>query len=159
MPGVDRTEDYHPAQVSIFCDRCEYTVSGDYLVHRKDDQEARFGYARSHLRSQGWSCDNQGDFCPDCMKDMRTLSVDLRDKLIDRARADLESWRAAGWKLPDMRKLFTVLRGMDREQRRTDASGGRECAWYYRRDDVEDALGWPRGTLDTPASQSKDLYN
>lgn len=45
--------------------------------------------------------------------------------------------------------LVGVLRGMDRQQKRTDEGGGREIAWYYYRADVEDALGLPRGHLDT----------
>lgn len=51
-------------------------------------------------------------------------------------------------------ELVELLRGMDRTQRETDEDGGREVAWYYYRDQIEDALSVDRGTLDTGERQS-----
>lgn len=45
---------------------------------------------------------------------------------------------------------------MDRTQRQTDEDGGREVAWYYFRDAIEDALGLERGALDTGERRSLD---
>jgi hypothetical protein len=46
-----------------------------------------------------------------------------------------------------LEKVVSLLRDMDRQQTETDEEGGREVAWYYSRNDVEDALGLERGTL------------
>lgn len=46
------------------------------------------------------------------------------------------------------RELVEALREMDRLQQYTDSYGGREIAWYYARDDIEDILRIPRNSLD-----------
>lgn len=51
--------------------------------------------------------------------------------------------------MTDINRVVEVLREMDRTQARTDRLGGREVAWHYYRDDVEDALGLERGALYT----------
>lgn len=51
-------------------------------------------------------------------------------------------------------RLAKLLRDMDETQRETDEDGGREVAWYYYRDQIEDALGLGRGALDTGERQS-----
>jgi len=48
----------------------------------------------------------------------------------------------------DAERLITLLRRMNAEQVETDESGGREVAWYRFRDEIENALGVPAGTLD-----------
>jgi hypothetical protein len=53
-------------------------------------------------------------------------------------------------------RLVELLQDMDRTQQETDEDGGREVAWYYYRDQVEDALGVERGTLDTGEQLSLD---
>lgn len=53
-------------------------------------------------------------------------------------------------------RLVEVLQDMDRTQQQTDEDGGREVAWYYYRDQIEDALGITRGTLDTGERLSLD---
>lgn len=51
-------------------------------------------------------------------------------------------------------RLVQALRSMDRLQQYTDEQGGTEVAWYHVRDEIEDILGVPRGTLsDPPAPQ------
>jgi hypothetical protein len=59
---------------------------------------------------------------------------------------------------PDQRiaHLVELLQNMDRTQQETDEDGGREVAWYYYRDRIEDALGVERGTLDTGEQLSLD---
>lgn len=56
-------------------------------------------------------------------------------------------------------QLVRLLRDMDRQQQQTDAEGGREVAWYYWRDSVEDALGVPRGTLDTDPPSMAEVWD
>ena len=46
-------------------------------------------------------------------------------------------------------ELIEALIEMDRIQNETDEDGEREIAWYYWRDDIEDILQIPRGTLNT----------
>jgi len=53
-----------PCQVAVFCDVCGHEERGDYLVREADPQEARFETARAFLRTQGWRCDENGDYCP-----------------------------------------------------------------------------------------------
>lgn len=56
-------------------------------------------------------------------------------------------------------RLVQLLQDMDRTQRQTDEDGGREVAWYYFRDAIEDALGLERGTLNTGVSRSlEDIF-
>lgn len=57
----------YPAFITIFCDRCGTEHSGDYLVSETDAPATRHGYARTHLRAQGWRCDENGDLCPGCL--------------------------------------------------------------------------------------------
>lgn len=47
------------------------------------------------------------------------------------------------------REVAMVLARMDHQQQVTDERGGRELAWYYYREEVEQALGVPRGALDS----------
>lgn len=54
----------YPCQIAVYCDVCEVEETSYYLVHVGDDRETRLGYARAHLRKQGWRCDGTGDFCP-----------------------------------------------------------------------------------------------
>lgn len=56
---------YYPHWIGIFCDICEETNEGDYLVSDDWTQEQRFACARRHLNTIGWRCDESGDFCPE----------------------------------------------------------------------------------------------
>ena len=57
--------DRYPCEIVVFCDECGVEHSGDYLVSDDCDSPTRLGYARAHLRTQGWCCDAGGDFCPE----------------------------------------------------------------------------------------------
>ena len=57
---------------------------------------------------------------------------------------------------PRITRLVEVLRDMARTQQETDEDGGREVAWYYYRDQIEDVLGVERGALDTGERMSLD---
>ncbi len=46
-------------------------------------------------------------------------------------------------------KLTELLLDLDAVQTKTDHEGGREVAWYYQRDAIEDAMGLARGALNT----------
>jgi hypothetical protein len=47
----------------------------------------------------------------------------------------------------DRDTLIELFRELDGVQKCTDAGGGREVAWYYMRDDFEDAMGLERGSF------------
>jgi hypothetical protein len=51
-------------------------------------------------------------------------------------------------------QVAEVLLRMDAEQQRIDDEGDAELAWYYYREEVEDALGLPSGALDSADSMS-----
>jgi hypothetical protein len=60
VPGV------MPTCITVFCDVCGVEHTGDYLVGEDDPSAVRLGYARAHMREQGWRCDERGDLCPPC---------------------------------------------------------------------------------------------
>lgn len=69
------------------------------------------------------------------------------------SRLDLTSWKRG---VDDAlkryeREIVAVLREADDTQQETDEEGEAEVAWYYYRDRIEDALGLPRGVLNTRA--------
>lgn len=57
----------YPAQLCVYCDNCGHTHCGDYVVSDADDRATRLGFARDHLRGEGWSCGLLGDYCPKCV--------------------------------------------------------------------------------------------
>lgn len=56
----------YPSQIGVWCDRCRIIHMADYMVAEDDDQKTRHGYARTHLNTLGWRCNENGDYCPDC---------------------------------------------------------------------------------------------
>ncbi|MBO3751565.1 hypothetical protein J5X84_36295 [Streptosporangiaceae bacterium NEAU-GS5] len=64
---VERTlgPDEFPAQISVCCDWCHTTVTGDYVVNETMAKPERLEVARATLRRKGWQCDESGDYCPD----------------------------------------------------------------------------------------------
>lgn len=59
----------YPSEITITCDGHPGWVTAYYLVPADSTQAERFGIARDHLRTRlGWSCDEHGDYCPDCVK-------------------------------------------------------------------------------------------
>lgn len=62
----DMDDPRYPAQIGVFCDDCNLTFKGDFIVTDAMDAEARHGVARAHLRGEGWSCTADGDLCPKC---------------------------------------------------------------------------------------------
>lgn len=67
----------------------------------------------------------------------------------DQQMTDALNALEASVRLLQVEETITLLREMDRTQQETDESGGREVAWYYFREQFEDALGLDRGALDT----------
>lgn len=62
----DDTSPY-PAQITITCDGCPGWCTADYLVPAESTKAERFEIARGHMRNRlGWSCDENGDYCPEC---------------------------------------------------------------------------------------------
>lgn len=58
--------------------------------------------------------------------------------------------------LKSLNTLIDLLTAMDRTQAKTDDAGEREIAWYWFRNDIEDALGLPRGALNTTLHGEED---
>lgn len=58
--------DEMPTPISVYCDHCGYTDTGDYVVRESMSATARLEVARKWLRSQGWVCGRDGDFCQRC---------------------------------------------------------------------------------------------
>lgn len=55
----------YPAQITVFCDRCGYERTGDYVVTDRMTRAQRLAAARRHLdTNEGWSCTAAGDLCP-----------------------------------------------------------------------------------------------
>lgn len=76
----------YPCPVVVHCDLCPAAHRGDYFVLDSDSKETRCGFARAHLRTQGWRCDETGDYCPD-HTDAPQPSTE--DTMTDQLRAEL----------------------------------------------------------------------
>lgn len=63
----DDTSPY-PAQITITCDGCPRWCTDDYLVAAESTKAERVEIARTHLRNHRWSCDENGDYCPECAR-------------------------------------------------------------------------------------------
>lgn len=64
----DDTSPY-PTQITIFCDNCGVENTADYLVTADSTSAERLDIARDHMRTQlGWTCDENGDHCPACVR-------------------------------------------------------------------------------------------
>lgn len=59
----------YPCQITVFCDECGGEITADYLVPADSTSADRLEVARDHMRTHlGWTCDSNGDYCPDCAK-------------------------------------------------------------------------------------------
>lgn len=77
-------------------------------------------------------------------------AAEIRATLADNERAERAATadRTPAPATPELlAELIRMLREMDARQQATDEHGGREVAWFYWRNDFEDALGLPRGAL------------
>ena len=70
LANLDNPDSPYPAQVGLFCDTrgCPTEHVADYLVPADSTAPERHDIAREHLRSIGWSCDEVGDYCPECAR-------------------------------------------------------------------------------------------
>lgn len=66
LADLDDDSTPYPAQLTITCDDCPGEHTADYLVPAKSTSAEWFEIAREHLRTIGWTCDENGDFCPGC---------------------------------------------------------------------------------------------
>lgn len=65
--AMDEGELY-PCRLGVFCDRCEDTFEGDFIVSINMARAERLAVVRNHVVARlGWRCDKAGDFCPDCI--------------------------------------------------------------------------------------------
>jgi hypothetical protein len=55
----------YPSRITVFCDDCGVQNTGEYMVSTEQTSTERLEVARAHLRTQGWQCDETGDFCPE----------------------------------------------------------------------------------------------
>lgn len=57
----------YPSLLCVFCDKCDATFEGDFLVAEDWTKPERLECVRTHVREKlGWVCDDRGDFCPNC---------------------------------------------------------------------------------------------
>ncbi len=56
----------YPTAITVYCDRCYVDHPGIYVVTDDIGRDERLGFARARMRTIGWSCDEHGDYCPDC---------------------------------------------------------------------------------------------
>jgi hypothetical protein len=64
--AMDEGELY-PSQLGVFCDKCEDTFEGDFIVSVTMSKTERLAVVRRHVVAMlGWQCDERGDFCKSC---------------------------------------------------------------------------------------------
>ncbi len=56
----------YPSRIGVFCDDCGTTREHDYMVSTEQTKTERLEVARAYLRTEGWTCNAEGDFCPAC---------------------------------------------------------------------------------------------
>jgi hypothetical protein len=61
----DMDDPRYPTQVGIFCDTCHRVESAQFMVTDDMDRPERAELARAEVRTRGWRCDDEGDFCPE----------------------------------------------------------------------------------------------
>jgi hypothetical protein len=66
MPDTASDEKY-PAQLGVYCDTCDLTIKGDFIVSDSMAKPERLELIRAHVRTLGWSCTEAGDYCPTCV--------------------------------------------------------------------------------------------
>lgn len=56
----------YPTQITVFCDHCGTTSTGEYMVREGMTSTERLAVARTHLvNNEGWEHNDVGDdFCP-----------------------------------------------------------------------------------------------
>ncbi|HET9144113.1 hypothetical protein [Actinophytocola sp.] len=58
----------YPCRLGVFCDRCLDTFESDFIVSTEMTPAERLGVVRKHVVKQlGWTCDQRGDYCPNCI--------------------------------------------------------------------------------------------
>lgn len=55
----------YPSRITVFCDECGTEFTGEFMVSEEQNSAERLEVARAHMRTQGWQCDDEGDFCPE----------------------------------------------------------------------------------------------
>lgn len=67
LADLDDDTTPYPSQITITCDGCPTVSTNDYLVPADSTKVEPFEIARDHLRTRlGWTCDENGDYCPGC---------------------------------------------------------------------------------------------
>lgn len=63
----DLDRPYFPTQITVFCDHCGATNTGDYMVREDMTKAERLDVARKHLvNAEGWEHTDDGDdSCPE----------------------------------------------------------------------------------------------
>jgi hypothetical protein len=62
----DQGSPLYPSRISVYCDACGATDTGEYMVSTEQTRAERLDVARTHLRTKGWRIDEAGDFCTSC---------------------------------------------------------------------------------------------
>lgn len=76
--AMDEGELY-PCRLGVFCDHCEDTFEGDFIVSIHMSKTERLAVVRSHVvKTMGWRCDKQGDFCSKLCRDNEIMRRQAR---------------------------------------------------------------------------------
>lgn len=62
----DMDDPRYPSRITVFCDHCGFTATGEYMVREGMTSRERLAVARKHLvANEGWEHTDDGDdFCP-----------------------------------------------------------------------------------------------
>lgn len=62
----DMNDPRYPSKITVFCDHCGATNTGEYMVSAEMTPSERLAVARKHLvNNEGWEHTEDGDdFCP-----------------------------------------------------------------------------------------------
>lgn len=63
----DMDDPRYPSKITVFCDHCGVTNTGEYMVSEDMTSRERLDVARQHLvQNEGWEHTGDGDdFCPE----------------------------------------------------------------------------------------------
>lgn len=94
--GLD--EETYPADLVVFCEGCGTEAAHDYIVSAVVTREERLEIARAHMRTNGWSCTDGGDFCPTCRTADPAPTADVSEWAASLGKAGLTPHPPAGWR-------------------------------------------------------------
>lgn len=65
---MDPDHHEYPSRITLFCDECDLHTRVEAIVNENVFSRERLAMGRAYLRTLGWACDEDGDYCPNCTK-------------------------------------------------------------------------------------------